>query len=313
MVNTARGKRNEVNPSFSSSNSLMGITRTRSRSFSSSYVNVEKVLSEFELLLRKRPFKTVNYSGKYLVRIFPSFTIMQLPLFDIPTDINRHQQISHLILSSNYLTILPNEIGQLSNLITLDLCNNRLSSLPPTIGSLLNLQVLKLVLNEFMELPKEVCLLVSLQVLNIGENMLTKLPDELVKLTNLRIIDVHTNKLSALPKNFKYVSPYYLFDTTRSMTALSEINISYNSFPDFPPDVQQLPNLRKVFATSMRAGTPSKRTGRRETLKTFPSVPLSTDIGQLNNLVALKISQNALNALPKELGQLVKLKHLDIH
>ncbi|MDI7238051.1 leucine-rich repeat domain-containing protein, partial [Leptospira santarosai] len=76
------------------------------------------------------------------------------PLWTLPKEIGKLQNLRDLDLSSNQLMTLPKEIGKLQNLQKLNLTRNRLANLPEEIGKLQNLQELHLENNQLTTLPE---------------------------------------------------------------------------------------------------------------------------------------------------------------
>ena len=97
---------------------------------------------------------------------------------------SRCVSLQELVLTENYLSILPNSIGNLTKLTNLNVDRNRLDYLPNEIGNLVNLGVLSLRENQLRSLPHEIGTCSELHVLDVSGNRLPHLP---FTMTNLNL------------------------------------------------------------------------------------------------------------------------------
>lgn len=121
-----------------------------------------------------------------------------------------------------------------------------------------------------------------IQNLNLSHNQLKSLPDGMGICQQLTSIDVSHNSLKKLPADFKAV-----------MSSLKLLNISNNPFENIPEAIWSA-TLEELHASSIG-------------LKELPS-----EIGQMVNLMVLKIGENQLKKLPPSFSELSKLKELDL-
>ena len=116
--------------------------------------------------------------------------------FKWPKEIEKNENLTHLILSQNYIEELPGTIEKLRKLQSLGMRWCGLSRLPPEIGNLNNLQLLDLQGNQLTEIPKEVGNLKKLVELDLSSNKLKTLPHEMMKLDKLDTLNLRFNPFS---------------------------------------------------------------------------------------------------------------------
>src|SRR3954453_5544826 len=85
-----------------------------------------------------RALSSALFDYTFLDKLYMNFN----KLAQLPPDIGRLKNMSHLDLSGNQLSELPPEIGMLTNLKTLLLFDNNLRPLPYEMGSLYQLEML---------------------------------------------------------------------------------------------------------------------------------------------------------------------------
>ena len=114
-------------------------------------------------------------------------------LTELPKEIEKLTELTHLYLQTNSLTELPKEIGNLKQLKVLKLGANQLIGLPEEIGNLKQLEILTMWQNRITELPPEIGNLVQLKGLSVWGNPLVELPQEIVNLTELKELELGKN------------------------------------------------------------------------------------------------------------------------
>lgn len=121
-----------------------------------------------------------------------------------------------------------------------------------------------------------------IQILNLSKNRLKSLPNGIGSCGTLASVDVSHNYLHKLPDDFKDVSP-----------SLRVLNISNNPLGTLPVCVISA-TLEELHASST-------------SIKEVPN-----DIGQMVNLIVLKLGENQLRSLPPTFANLSHLADLDL-
>ena len=148
---------------------------------------------------------------------------------------------------------------------------------------------------------------------------LTSVPSELINdtgVTQLKSLNVEKNRISGLPARFG------------ELTGLTSLNLSYNRFQVFPPQLRLLGGtLRELILSSYNGG--GSRYSRNvsflndtffKEMKALRTLDISRNsisnvpagIGLLQNLTKLNICGNAFKTLPSEIGALTKLEELNL-
>lgn len=165
--------------------------------------------------------------------------LSRLDLTDLPDNLfDETWAVTKLDLSFNQLTQLPSSIEKLQNLRELWINNNNLMSLPVNLGLLPLLTRLEVNHNNLIELcefgpngffnilnasdnkltyvPDSVGNLINLSILNLKSNNLTELPETMVNLKGLQVADLTGNNfdnretIENLRQNFPYINEYWV-------------------------------------------------------------------------------------------------------
>lgn len=168
----------------------------------------------------------------------------------------------------------------------LEISHTCLTSMPPGIARLVNLTRLVLSANQLSMLPPDMGKLRKLKFLDVSRNAVEELPVELSNLTELQSLNVSNNKLSSIPDEFN------------KLTRLIVLNFSHNDiveFPSFLSGEAKFENMSEVVASNNRMETlPGKLS------HTLPSIKL------------LDVAGNQLKQVPGELGDIGKLKEIQL-
>jgi len=162
-------------------------------------------------------------------------------------------------------------------ILRLRMAKGRLVSLPPDLGRLTNLTELIIGHNSLVKLPSEVKLLVNLKALEAEANCLESLPEDLGECSKLEVVNVTANKLTSLAP----LTP---------LTGLLSLLASQNELTDLEIALETKERLTVLAASDCQ----------------ITAVP--PDIGKLQMLRELNLANNALTALPTEMGQLSEKK-----
>jgi Leucine-rich repeat (LRR) protein len=245
--------------------------------------------------------------------------------------------LRRLVVSSNAMMHLPRSIGKLPSLEELVLDHNILADLPPSIAGLTRLTLLSVADNRLTTLPDEITTLPRLTKLAVNRNMIVALPLHLGNLTRLRSLFINNNAIEELPW------------TMGRMEGLKELMIGDNPVERRWRGVLEgegkipgmLQIMRELRLRAMHGKPPMVGIGTVGLLDEI-IVPLPRkkklweqfcreaeasgyvdlhwnqlarvppEILRIRSLVELRVSNNLLQELPLELGELVQLKLLHV-
>ena len=226
----------------------------------------------------------------------------------IPPAIRQLQQLQQLSLQENPLVTLAPETGELKNLAVLNLDDCALHSIPPEIGNLQQLNSCSLGLSSSAELPDELGALSELEFLAIDNSALAGIPTWIGQLPALRVLSLKGwTALSSLDETMV---------RCRSLSRLWIMNCP--AFSELPAGMGTLDKLRDVVLRNTNAGETAfiilAGCPALQELEFSGSalqhVPLRA--GELNNLLTLNLSRNAIGRLSPVIKELPKLWSLDL-
>ena len=257
------------------------------------------------------------------IRIFDEeydTTQKQLTIYNKIIDLNpsiwQMTQLSELILVNCNINTIPKEIGELTQLEILCLKSNRIQTLPIEICKLVRLARLDLSENLFSIFPVEICELQQLTYLKLSHNSITCIPPAINMLPLLNTLILTWTNIVILPIELTHITELTYLD-------LGNTRITY-----IPKEICNLTKLNELDI-SRRVGSMG---GREFKFKFFETVPIGicsnsnitilkldghliTDMVELCQLVGLReldVSNNMINTIPPEIGNLVELRKLDI-
>jgi len=153
--------------------------------------------------------KKLNLSSEILKELPDSVTSLphleylniRSPLLrSLPENIGNLKRL-RLLSIGNMLAEIPSSVEKLQELNYLYLNNNLLTHLPRSILSLKVLKGLYLRKNKLEHIPDSIVKLSNLEILDITENSIKDIPKTLLKLENLNILFIDQNKLSERANN----------------------------------------------------------------------------------------------------------------
>ncbi|XP_071958598.1 leucine-rich repeat-containing protein 58-like [Antedon mediterranea] len=167
--------------------------------------------------------------------------------------------------------------------------------------------------------------------LNISRNLLTFLPYNLAQFSGLVELDISNNQVAIISEEIVQLQCLKTFTAKNNLIdqsslpknfgecpVLEVLNLSGNSFVDFPIQLTELQNLKFLYIGGNFITDIPREIGnfRRlellylggNRLKTLP-----VEIGALSNLQTLALSDNKLQDLPAELTKLTSLQSLSLH
>lgn len=174
-------------------------------------------------------------------------------------------------------------IYRIYSLNFLEVSKTSLSVLSMKIKDLENLRALMLYDNKLKQIPKEIGLLKKLKTLDLSNNQIENLPTEISQLTELQSLNIINNKISNLPKDLS------------KWSNLIVIKFSHNKFREFPQSLCN-PALSQHL-TEIQASD-----------NEIANLPL--EIGHLNALRHLDLTNNRVEFIPGELSDCAKIKFL---
>ncbi|XP_033122772.1 leucine-rich repeat-containing protein 58-like [Anneissia japonica] len=171
----------------------------------------------------------------------------------------------------------------------------------------------------------------ALKGLNISRNLLTTLPYNLVQFSGLVEIDISNNNVAIISEEIAQLRNLKTFTAKNNVIhqaslpknfgecpALEVLNLSGNSFVDFPLQVTELTNLKALYIGSnfiTEIPREIELLRRLEILYLGGNRlhELPGEIGALKQLTTLALSDNKLERLPSELTRLTNLQSLSLH
>lgn len=177
-------------------------------------------------------------------------------------------------------------VFKMSTLNFLEVSSVGLAEISPKINNLSQLTSLVLRGNSLTALPSDIGQLVKLKMLDLSWNKLSELPDQVSGLSDLQSLILSGNQLSSLPSNLE------------KLTSLIVVKIDQNNFTSLPDGLFNEENP-KVQLAEIHA--------QKNQITEIPAV--------INRLVALRfldMRDNALTAVPGELGDCTKLKDISL-
>ncbi len=223
-------------------------------------------------------------------------------------------------------------------LIYLDFENMDISTISPEIGYFHTATTLNCSMNNLVEIPKSIANITDLEILNLRLNELKYIPPEFENLKNLRSLDLSSNRITGIP-----------IEVT-DIQYLEELILHNNPIVQLPNELSKMKYLKKVTIDSNVEVSSETReflgnkletidTGwiqglwdwadagklhenliprNKEDLLNLESLDLcsnnfqdSSSCNENSNLACIDIHNN-ISKLPKEIGNLIKLKKLSI-
>uniref|UniRef100_A0A674DYQ3 PH domain leucine-rich repeat-containing protein phosphatase 2 n=1 Tax=Salmo trutta TaxID=8032 RepID=A0A674DYQ3_SALTR len=120
-------------------------------------------------------------------------------LEEVPEYLFYSQDLTHLNLRHNFMSLLRAGLGEFSQLKSLNLSHNRLGVFPESVCEILTLTELNLSCNGMNTVPAQIGNLQSLQTLSLDGNQLSFLPEELGGLAQLSSLGLSFNNFPHIP------------------------------------------------------------------------------------------------------------------
>jgi len=261
-------------------------------------------------LWRTHSIKRLNISGQNLSSCDK---ITQLP------------NLEELNISDNEIQELPYGISKLTKLRVLIAFKNQLSLLPKSIGKLSELTQINCYNNKLEKVPSEINLLTNLEQLNFGSNFMTSLP-ALHNLVKLNFIKCQMCKIKTIEGSWETLTAMeeLVFNTNQLETlpkmpiSIREIDVVGNKLESVDEALEGCVNLQELKANSNKLcqfPLAALRSPLLTTLCIASNIRITSipdDIGLCKNLQTLVVGGNSISTLPSSLGDLPKLRRLQL-
>jgi len=257
---------------------------------------------------------------KEILKAFPKLQLLDLstnPFIDIPAEISELKELKELILSYNNHTDFPESMAQLKKLQKISMFYSyKLKKIPDVVAKIPSLIELNFARTDNLaSMPEDIGNLTKLEHLNLEEcTLLTKLPASFGKLTNLKYLNLDGTSIKKLPEGFEnfinleelYISIPELDveDTIKKIKNLPKLKILKIMFQQKYP--KSLKDLKFVTSLTVGENYPLLR-------KKHATFPIPAEIATIPNIEVLDFTNcNLANQLPKNIGDMTKLRILDI-
>ncbi|KAJ4830119.1 hypothetical protein Tsubulata_001333, partial [Turnera subulata] len=198
------------------------------------------------------------------------------------------ESIKNLRLNGTAIEEVPSSIEFLTRLVELNLSDNeKLSSIPESIGKLKYLKSLSLSgCRNLKKLPNSIYKLKSLTSLSLDGTAIRELPSNFHRLGKVSDLDASEIKeINLLPLvglrslaslYLKGCYPLEICNALWSLSSITRLNLSDNSFRSLPADIKQLGQLRFLYLSNCRR------------ICSIPELPQFLQILFANNCVSLQ-------------------------
>ena len=233
-------------------------------------------------------------------------------------------KLEYLDLSSNKLEgQIPKVVLQLPKLSVLYLDNNFLNEIPNNLKNLKNLKSLKLSNNKFKKLPQSLCNLKNLQYLDLSNNNVSIISDSIGIFTRLEYLNLSDNNVEKIPENLGLINNLCVLDLSEKSRL--DFNTFCYAFKDYTKSVilstensDEIYDKKKLFVKI--SGIEINQSVELGIIQNLEVLNLSnnqvsqlpSNIGELKNLKVLNLSNNQVSQLPSNIGELKNLEVLNL-
>uniref|UniRef100_A0A2K6FBG5 Erbb2 interacting protein n=1 Tax=Propithecus coquereli TaxID=379532 RepID=A0A2K6FBG5_PROCO len=241
---------------------------------------------------------------------------------EFPENIKNCKVLTVVEASVNPISKLPDGFSQLLNLTQLYLNDAFLEFLPANFGRLTKLQILELRENQLKMLPKTMNRLTQLERLDLGSNEFTEVPEVLEQLSGLKEFWMDGNRLTFIPGFIGSLKQLTYLDVSKNNVEmveegisacenLQDLLLSSNSLQQLPETIGLLKNLPFSF-TKLQQLTAMWLSDNQVGQIFDPQFILLFQIGSWKNITVLFLHSNKLETLPEEMGDMQKLKVINL-
>jgi Leucine-rich repeat (LRR) protein/predicted transcriptional regulator YdeE len=250
----------------------------------------------------------------------------------LPLEIGNLNELYELNASDNNITEFPEGIFNCAGLNSINLRQNNLTTLPEAgYEKLQNLTSLNISYNTISgELPSGIWSLPKLTYLDAESNLLGgigDIPDSIISRPLVQFL-ASDNSITSFSSTWgKLDSLEYIYlqnnqisdsipSSIRNLKRLRVLNLSNNNIQTIPTEISELDSLRKLYlAKNELSILPSGIGGMGALEELFINNnqlnwnALPEEIGQLNKLQLLKLTNNKISYIPIEIGEIETLKY----
>jgi len=240
---------------------------------------------------------------------------LRLTYSDTLKNINKiinFKNLRYLEINDKNLDSIPDVVFKLRKLQVLVLNRNKIQSISKDIKSLENLRRLELAWNNFQSLSNEIYSLRKIEILNLKCNNLVRVTDDILNLKNLKCLNIAFNK------DLNYDELFFLLS---KLPKFEELTLGVKDFNRLPESIKLINNLRSItlggrigdFDLKHSLQLLSEIQNLQDITLPYFIDELPKEIGLLKNLIKLYVNQSNIKEIPIEIGNLKKLKVLEIY
>ncbi|MDA3050048.1 hypothetical protein OFO03_03740 [Campylobacter sp. JMF_02 ED1] len=252
--------------------------------------------------------------------------VREANITDLPPCVVNLTKLSILNLRKTQIKEITEIISKIPNLKALNLSYSKIENLGKHILNMKNLEALDISGTDISEISPEFGNLTGLKQFNCDMcRKLKSIPDEMANLKNLQLLNLSLIAQKEFPKwitnlqNLEYLSTSFEnfpqnFSNLQNLKILSISNVSQENFME----ILKLHNLEDLQLNDSNITTIPDEIENLANLKRFEYTrgslkTISPKIANLKNLETLLIYDNKdLSALPENIGELTKLRDLNI-
>jgi len=208
-------------------------------------------------------------------------------------------EIIDLDLSNLNLRELPNEISKCTSLEFIDLSNNSALDFQKTFNSLTalkKLSIIKINNNNLTDLPSGIDQLKQVIKISLANNSIAEIGENWKNLSHLQVIDLKENSISDLLKDLiqRYLPNTEIITKNRERKLLKSFDDIFEQIHKDLPNLQEYEKVETIWFNNAKK--------------------VEINLEEFRNLKHLKLSgyDQALEELPANIGQLIKLETLSI-
>lgn len=260
-----------------------------------------ELVIKLDLTMNLKQLRSPVLDGSYAEEIDKS------TFHEFPTEVLSFPNLEWLVLDKHKIPTLPKSLNRLKKLKFISIEQNGISQIEQGFQpeSLVQLRIQK---NNISVLPESVCSINSLEVLDIGLNPLKELPISIGNLKNLKTLNLNLCALESLPETIGNLNNLEvavlstvltdLPDSFKKLEKLRTLYLEFNSLTEFPPELETLTSLESLIIYSNEEGS--------------GKINIPEWFGNLINLTEIYFSVSQFYQLPNSIGNLQKLRILDL-
>jgi len=232
-------------------------------------------------------------------------------------NVSNMQLLAEIIVSGNFLHIIPEALFGIPNIMIIDISNNKIAGFKVPKNTWQSLTRLDLSQNMFRELPLSLFDVVSLKVLLLANNLVVSLQQQFEFLQNLTKLDISSNEvenvedlrklyhlqsLNASKNKIKFISHHF-----GGLSDLQDLHLDENPL-EFPPIEITSTGSQNTLAL-MRQYCEGFTNGSLD-IQSFGLRSLPVQLLNMEHLSVLNARNNSIFFIPREIGNLTTLQEL---